>query len=127
MYYYCSLFSGSVNINCNNGQFTCQEANFYCPEEADCNINCDVADSCYNTNFYIESEKSVSLNLNCNSAINDACDLSDIQCVGDGSSTTMIYDSTNSLWICQDFDCCPLREGIIDCSAGSPCTVCDSP
>ena len=118
------LFSGGVNINCDYGQYGCREADFYCPDQVDCNIICDKSESCYNANFYIPRKEYKGLNLICNSLISDACHLSDIQCLSDGASTRMTYDSTNGVWICQDFDCCPLREGYIDCFNESQCLVC---
>ena len=118
------VFSGNIDINCQNGQYSCGEANFYCPQQRDCEIKCLSSDSCYNSNFYVSNAAYEAFNLSCASSISDACDSASIQCQDDGSSTQMTYDWTNSVWNCQGYVCCPLRKGTTKCSAGSDCSVC---
>ena len=116
------LYRGSVNIIC-DGPNNCRSANFYCPEAGICNIECSATDSCYNVNYYIPNEEYEGFELDCNSSINDACEVSDIRCTDSGLSTTLSYGSSQGYWICAAFNCCPWREGNITCQQNTDCLV----
>ena len=122
----CTIFSGNLNVNCDsggNGQYACQEADFYCPDEGVCNIKCATSGACDDTNIYVSTTDHEAIDLDCNPDVNDACSNTNIQCADTGSSTVMSYDSTNSYWKCPDFNCCPLNEGNITCTEGGDCLV----
>ena len=116
-----------MNVYCNaegNEQYACYSPNIYCPNEASCNINCDTSLACFDSTVYISSQEYKGLDLNCNPSLNDVCSDIDIECIDSGLSTRYGYDSVNSYWRCNDFDCCPENEGNVTCSEGSNCMVC---
>lgn len=119
----------SVDISCNavlssntSNNYACEDAEFYCPSNGLCNIDCVTPDSCYNTQIFIPNRRYDTLNLYCDPTQSGACSGTDINCIYDSTQSTMTF-GTNT-WTCGiDYECCPFKTANITCAPSTNCKV----
>eukprot|EP01084_Bolivina_argentea_P079865 144761_1 len=122
-----TYIQNQLTINCDY-EYSCYQANIFCPKMAICNVNCIGNYGCHGSNFYFVTENSLYFNLVC--PVTQSCDNLQFICQDTGATSYHVYAENNAAHACTSYECCPLAlnySKVLQCSElfgkGTDCVI----